>query len=44
MTPGIILTRVTTTATWHDDSLTRGNLFIFLTKLNKKIQNSKFKK
>jgi len=29
MTPGIILTRVTVTATWHDDSLTRDNFLIF---------------
>jgi len=35
MTPGIILTRVTVTATWYDDSLTRGNFFDFFLK-NKK--------
>ena len=35
MTPGVILTRVTVTvtysvtATWHDDSLTRDNFFLF---------------
>jgi len=29
MTRGVILTRVTVTATWHDDSLTRGNFFNF---------------
>jgi len=29
MTPGIILTRVTVTATWHDDILTRDQFLIF---------------
>jgi len=29
MTRGIILTRVTVTAMWHDDSLTCGNFFNF---------------
>jgi len=28
-------------ATWHDDSLTRGNFLIFLKKLKKKIKNKK---
>ena len=37
MTRGVILTRVTVTATWHDDNLTRGNFFNFF----KKIQNKK---
>jgi len=36
MTRGVILTRVTITATWHDDSLTRGNFFKFLKKNSKK--------
>ena len=45
MTRGVILTRVTITATWHDDSLTHGNFLIFLKKFKKKIQNKKkFKK
>ena len=45
MTRGVILTRVTVTATWHNDSLTRGNFLIFLKKFKKKIQNKKkFKK
>ena len=38
---GVILTRVTVTATWHDYSLTSGNFLIFLKKIkkiNKKIQ------
>jgi len=39
MTCGVILTRVTITATWHDDSLTRGNFFDFFLKIQKK--NSK---
>jgi len=41
MTPGVILTRVTVTAMWHNGSLTRGNFLIFLKKFkknNKKIQ------
>jgi len=42
MTRGVILTRVTVTAMWHDDSLTRGNFFNFLKKFKKKI-NKKFK-
>ena len=41
MTHGVILTRVTVTATWHNDSLTRGNFLIFLKKIIKKIKNSK---
>ena len=41
MTPSIILTRVTATATWHDDNLTRGNFLIFFKNSKKK---SKFKK
>jgi len=47
MTPGIILTRDiitehhSVTATWHNDSLTRDNLFIF--KKNQK-NKKKFKK
>jgi len=42
MTCGVILTRVTVTATWHDDNLTRGNFFNFFKKINKKlIKNSK---
>ena len=45
MTRGVILTRVTVTATWHDDNLTRGNFFYFFKKIQKKIQNKKkFKK
>jgi len=36
MTRGVILTRVTVTATWHDDSLTRGNFFNFFKKIQKK--------
>jgi len=50
MTHGVILTRVIVIATWHDatwhdDSLTRGNFLIFLKKFKKKIQNKKkFKK
>ena len=44
MTPGIILTRVTVTATWHDDSLTRDDFFILKKKFKKKIQKKKFKK
>jgi len=44
MTCGVILTRVTVTATWHDDSLTRDNFFNFfkkfkIKKIQKKIQN-----
>jgi len=41
MTRGVILTRVTVTATWHDDSLTRDNFFNFFKKINKKIKNKK---
>jgi len=41
MTRGVILTRVTITATWHDDNLTRGNFLIFLKKFKKKIKNKK---
>jgi len=41
MTRGVILTRVTVTAMWHDDSLTRGNFFNFLKKIQNKIQNKK---
>ena len=41
MTRGVILTRVTITATWHDDNLTRGNFFNFLKKIQKKIKNKK---
>jgi len=41
MTRGVILTRVTDTVTWHDDSLIRGNFLIFLKKIQKKIQNKK---
>jgi len=41
MTHGVILTHVTVTATWHDDSLTRGNFFDFLKKIQKKIKNKK---
>jgi len=37
MTRGVILTRVTVTATWHDDTLTRGN---FLKKKIKKKNNN----
>jgi len=47
MTRGVILTRVTVTATWHDDSLTRGNFLIFFKKIKNKIQkknNKKFQK
>jgi len=40
MTRGVILTRVTVTATWHDDSLTRGNFLIFLKKIEKKIEKN----
>jgi len=39
MTHDVILTRVTVTATWHDDSLTRSNFFDFF----KKIQNKNSK-
>jgi len=35
MTPGIILTHVTLTATWHDDILTRDNFFDFFLKNSK---------
>jgi len=41
MTRGVILTRVTITATWHDDSLTRGIFFDFFKKFKKKIKNKK---
>jgi len=44
MTRGVILTRVTVTATWHDDSLTRGNFFDFFKKIQKKIKIKKIKK
>jgi len=44
MTRGIILTRVPVTATWHDDSLTRGNFFNFLKKFKNKIKNKKIQK
>jgi len=45
MTRGVILKRVTVTAMWHDDSLTRGNFFNFFKKIQKKIKNKKkFKK
>jgi len=45
MTRGVILTCVTITATWHDDSLTHGNFFDFFKKIQKKIKNKKeFKK
>jgi len=43
MTRGVILTRVTVTAMWHYDSLTRGNFFNFLKKF-KKIKIKKIKK
>ena len=43
MTRDVILTRVTITATWHDDSLTCGNFFNFFKKIQKK-NNKKFKK
>jgi len=36
MTRGVILTRVTIIATWHDDSLTRGNFFNFFKKFKNK--------
>jgi len=38
MTRGVILTRVTVTTTWHDDSLTRDNFLIFVKKLIKKFK------
>jgi len=39
------LPRHSATATWHDDSLTRGNFFlIFLKKFKKKIKIKKIKK
>ena len=41
MTRGVRLTRVTVTATWHDDSLTRGNFLIFLKKFKKKFKIKK---
>jgi len=41
MTCGVILTRVTVTATWHNDSLTRGNFLIFLKNSNKKLKIQK---
>jgi len=41
MTRGVILTHVTVTTTWHDDSLTRDNFLIFFKKLKIKIQNKK---
>ena len=45
MTCGVILTRVTVTATWHDDSLTRDNFFNFFKKFKiKKIQKKINKK
>jgi len=47
MTRGVILTRVIVTATWHDNSLTRGNFFNFFKKIqknkNKNKKNSKKK-
>jgi len=36
MTCGVILTRATVTAMWHDDSLTRGIFLIFKKKIQKK--------
>jgi len=44
MTRGVILTRVTITATWHDDSLTRGNFFDFFKKIQKKFKIKKIQK
>jgi len=45
MTRDVILTCVTVTATWHDDSLTRGNFFNLKKKFKKKNKNKKkFKK
>jgi len=41
MTRGVILTRVTITAMWHHDSLTRGNFLIFLKKFKKKLKIKK---
>jgi len=39
MTRGVILTCVIVIATWHNDSLTRDNLFDFFKKIQKKIKN-----
>jgi len=44
MTRGVILTRVTVIATWHDDSLTHGNFLIFLKNFKKNKNKKKFKK
>ena len=44
MTRGVILTRVTVTATWHDDSLTRDNFFNFFKKFKKKFKKKIQKK
>ena len=35
MTRGVILKRVTVTAMWHDDSLTRGNFLYIFKKIQK---------
>jgi len=45
MTRGVILIRVTVTATWHDDSLTRGIFFDSFKKIQKiKIKIKKIQK
>jgi len=41
MTRVSITPRVTVTATWHDDNLTRGNFLIFFKNFKKKIKNKK---
>jgi len=41
MAPGIIVTRGTITATWHDVSLTRGKFLFFYKFKKNKIKNSK---
>jgi len=44
MTRGVRLTRVTVTATWHDDSLTCDNFFIFKKKIKIKKNSKKINK
>jgi len=44
MARGVILTRVTVTTTWHDDSLTHGNFFDFFKKFKIKKNSKKIQK
>jgi len=44
MTRVSITPRVTVTATWHDNNLTRGNFLIFLKKFKKKNNSKKIQK